>query len=125
MPENDSVQPPPPRPMVCCGVSRSGIRMTSYGGKSRLPAHFAHPAAVSARPAATTTAGAPAPDRWSAGPDGYGGVICPAAWRAAQLGRTSTCLDLQAEQRNLPHTSGNGVLVGYRGSRAATGMVAL
>ena len=40
---------------------------------------------------------------------GYGGVICPAAWRAAQWGRTSTCLDPQAEQRNPPHTSGNGV----------------
>jgi hypothetical protein len=43
---------------------------------------------------------------WSSG---YSGGICPAAWRAAQLGRTSTCLDPQTEQRNPPHTSGNGV----------------
>src|SRR3954453_17957615 len=40
---------------------------------------------------------------------GYGRVIYPAAWRAAQLGRTSTRLDPQTEQRNPPHTSGNGV----------------
>jgi hypothetical protein len=52
--------------MVCCGVTRSVIRMTSYGGKSRLPAHFAHPA--------TITAGAPAPARWSAGPDAMAGL---------------------------------------------------
>ena len=38
----------------------------------------------------------------------YGGVICPAAWRGAQCGRTSIRLT-QAEQRNPPHTSGNGV----------------
>src|SRR4051795_7052193 len=36
------------------------IRLTSYEGKSRLPAYFAHPAAVSARPADATMAGAPA-----------------------------------------------------------------
>jgi hypothetical protein len=36
---------------------------------------------------------------------GYGGVIRSDAWRI----RTSTCLDPQAEQRNPPHTSGNGV----------------
>jgi hypothetical protein len=35
--------------------------------------------------------------------------FCPAAWRAAQLGRTSIRLDPQAEQRNPPHASGNGV----------------
>jgi hypothetical protein len=34
--------------MVYYGVTRSVIRMTSYGGKSRLPTHFAHPATVSA-----------------------------------------------------------------------------
>jgi surface antigen len=39
----------------------------------------------------------------------YGGVIYPAAWRTAQWGRTSTCLDPQVEQRNPPYTSGNGV----------------
>src|SRR5690348_15885401 len=32
----------------------------------------------------------------------YGRVICPKAWRAAQLGRTSTCLDPQTEQ--CPHS---------------------
>jgi len=40
---------------------------------------------------------------------GYGGVIYPAAWPTAQWGRTSTRLDPQAEQRNPPHTSGNGI----------------
>ena len=39
----------------------------------------------------------------------YGRGICPAAWRAAQFGRASTYLDPQAEQRNRPYTSGNGV----------------
>jgi hypothetical protein len=34
-------------------------------------------------------------------------------------------LDPQAEQRKLPQTSGNGVSAAERGSRAATGMVAL
>ena len=34
-------------------------------------------------------------------------------------------LDPQAEQRNPPHTSGNGVSAAKRGSRAATGMVVL
>src|SRR3954470_17982221 len=64
------------------------------------------------------------PAGWNRVP-GYGRVICPAAWRAAQFGRTSTCLDPQAEQRNPPHTSGNGVSAAERGSRAATGMVVL
>ena len=65
--------------------------------------------AVTDRPAATTTAAAPAPSWWSAGPGRYGWVICPDAWWAAKLGRTSTRLDPQAEQRKPPHTSGNGV----------------
>src|SRR4051794_23988419 len=40
---------------------------------------------------------------------GYGRVICPDDRRTTQLSRTSTRLDPQAEQRNPPHTSGNGV----------------
>jgi hypothetical protein len=39
---------------------------------------------------------------------GYGRVICPDDRRTA-LSRTSTRLDPQAEQRNPPHTSVNGV----------------
>src|SRR4051794_9287560 len=40
---------------------------------------------------------------------GYRRVICPDDRRTAQLSRTSTRLDPQAEQRNPPHTSVNGV----------------
>src|SRR5689334_269669 len=43
---------------------------------------------------------------------GYGRVICPDDRRTDQLGRTSTRFDPQAEQRNLSHTSGNGVSAG-------------
>jgi hypothetical protein len=65
--------------MTLCGVkycpklvpnAADGLAMNADG----LP-DLGVAAAVNARPAAT-----PAPDRWSAGSDGYGEVICPAAW---------------------------------------------
>src|SRR4051794_7536291 len=68
--------------------------------------HFALPVAITARAAATTTASAPAP-------------VPPPAGSAAMVGSSVPMLDglsnwaerqdPQAEQRNLPHTSGNGV----------------
>ena len=40
---------------------------------------------------------------------GYGGVICPGRLAGRPMGPNVHMPDPQAEQRNLPHTSGNGV----------------
>src|SRR5690349_21123719 len=63
---------------VTSGVwDRRGDFLEEMTASGRHPAHFAHPAAVSARPAAATMPGAPAPVPRPAGPRPPSGLLMP------------------------------------------------